>query len=621
MSGYQPSLFDAAPPPPPEAPALAVLRELFGHDGFRAGQAEAVAATLSGRDAVVVLPTGGGKSVCYQVPAVLRHRAGKGLTLVVSPLIALMDDQVAALEAKGVPAVALHSSASAGARSKAAVSALVYASPERLKSPSFRAWMQRLGVAAVAVDEAHCIAEWGHDFRPDYLELGWVKQQLGVPVLALTATATPQVIDEIAERLHLQKPARIIGDFRRPNLAFSVEHIQSDAARTARAIELVREVKQGRVVVYAATRKRVQALDKSLRTAGIKVGYYHAGRSDNARQNAVEAFMSGKKPVLVATTAFGMGIDQPDVRLVLHANAAGNLAAYAQQAGRAGRDGQPARCVTLYSSADAVTHARLRGKKPHPAAEAGWEALQAYIFSAGCRQDALVRYFTEAPCPPCGCCDACADPDTTRAALDEARAGHRERKQRREAKAQVDHSVTLDDTQSEVILAFVAALPKPLGKQLVAKGLRGSNAADAKKKKLADNPHFGALTAAPLPAVLDGIQALLDDGRLVQKGKKYPTVWVAGKAVRPKREPGAAPSSSRRPALTGLAGALNRYRRREASRRRWKPYQVFDNATLERIVEAKPRTTADLYAIHGLGDKRVAAFGEGILTLVKEDER
>ncbi len=602
-------------------PAQDVLRRVFGHEAFRPGQRGAIDAVLGGRDAVVVLPTGGGKSLCYQVPAIVRHEVGEGPTLVVSPLIALMDDQVGALRSKGVPAVALHSGQDRDRwrerRDEARRAALVYVSPEKLASKAFRSWLGELDLAGAAVDEAHCVSEWGHDFRPDYLTLHRLKSELGLNVVALTATATVRVMEEVAAQLRLDDPAVVRGEFARPNLALAVELIQSDRDRTSRLIELVREVGgSGRVVVYAATRKRVQAIDKAFRGAGLRSGYYHAGRSDSARSNAAAAFEDGRKPVLVATTAFGMGIDRPDVRLVAHANAAGSLAAYYQEAGRAGRDGAPARCVLLYSSSDAVTHARLRGAAPAPGAVAGWDAMRDYVYGRGCRQQAIVAYFTGEAGPACGGCDACTDPSAVAAALDAARQVHRERAAKTAARRAADAAFEVTEEHRVVVLEFVGGLRKPLGKSLVAKGLRGSTAKAVKRKGLAKNPRYGALREVPEAVLVDAIEGLLEEGRLVRKGRKYPTVWLPDKRVRAPRDPDRPPRS----APSTLRVALREYRRKEARRRRWKPYQVFTNQTLGAIAATRPRTREDLAEIRGLGPSRIAKFGDDVLAIVARFE-
>lgn len=647
MTGQQLSLFDrpapsadpAPPSLPPDNPApdnpapdnLLALQRIFGYPAFRPHQGEAVAAALAGRDVLVVLPTGAGKSLCYQLPAIIRRERGLGPTLVVSPLIALMDDQVQSLRERGVMAVALHGAQPSEnwrqLRARATRAALIYVSPEKLKSSAFRKWLATLALSAAAVDEAHCVSQWGHDFRPDYLQLQLLKREFAIPVTALTATATTQVMAEVATELQLSDPLIVRGDFARPNLQFSVEIMRGDKTRAARAVEWLTQLgfqhkqaaEPGRALIYAATRKRVQAVYQAVRAAGLRAGYYHAGRSASARVNAAAAFESGKKPILVATTAFGMGIDRPDVRLIVHVNASASLAAYYQEAGRAGRDGKSAACVLLYSSGDAVTHARLRGEQPTAGALAGWKAMQDYVFASSCRQQNIVEYFAAEPSTyRCGLCDSCMEPERVATAVDHERARLTARAQAQTERQRADRKQAqefeLSAEQIASVIEFVNGLRKPLGKQLIARGLRGSKAKDVRRKKLADNPQFGALKGVPESAIMDAMEELLAAGSLARKGRKYPTVWMPDKRVRAVPDP----DKPRPRRARGLAAALKRYRRNEARKRGWKPYQVFDNQTLQRIVSARPGTSDELLAIRGLGERRVDRFGARLLTLVKE---
>lgn len=603
-----------------------VLQGLFGHPSFRPGQATAVRGVLDGRDALVVLPTGGGKSACYQVPAVLWRRAGRGCTVVVSPLIALMDDQVRGLTARGIPAVALHSGHDAATRREilrtAPDATLVYVSPERLALAGTRRWLDRIGVAAFAIDEAHCISEWGHDFRKDYQRLGELRDLWDVPVIALTATATPGATDDIVRALRLREPVLVRTAFNRDNLALSVEHHRGDKVRVERAIHWLERVGiprgrrggDGRAVIYAGTRKRVVKVAKTLRDAGFAVAHYHAGRTDSARATAQARFAAGAARVLVATTAFGMGIDLPDIRLVLHVTTPPTLESYVQQAGRAGRDGEAAHAVLLYAPGDAVTRRRVV-KAPTPGEQAGWRAMQDYAFGDGCRQLAIAAWFG-VDGHACGTCDVCTDREAVVTMVAEARDGHRERQRSQRSQQAAARESPVDADARDLVVEFVAHLAKPVGKRLVALGLRGSKAKPVQRARLTDNPCYGALKAIPEAALIRAVEELLEEGRLVRKGRKYPTVWIPDKRV---RRPSTGASTSRRtPVRTPLERALHNLRRRESRRRRIKPYMVFQDATLHAIAAALPTDARSLAAVPGMGPKRLARYGDVLLAIVAE---
>jgi ATP-dependent DNA helicase RecQ len=616
-----------------------VLSQLFGHAAFRPLQRDAVSAFLAGRDVTLVLPTAAGKSACFQVPAVVLAREGRGPTLVVSPLIALMEDQVAGLCGRGVRARALHSGMT-GAEQREVLADLasldlLYTSPERLQSPHLRRALVQAGVARAAIDEAHCISEWGHDFRPEYRALSFLKTELGLPLMALTATATTAVAADIERALCMRDAVRLRGSFQRDNLQFAVHLARGATTRTHWVCELLRardfhaRSAPGHAIVYATTRKRAQTLQQALRKGGIRAGYYHAGRKDSARERAHALFELGTTPVLVATSAYGMGIDIPTVRLVIHAEAPATLEAYVQQSGRAGRDGRAAECWLGFAHADARIHALLQRRSaatkepaapaaPETAAgalalDAGFAQLRAYALGKECRQRVLARHFGEEGLPDCGRCDVCRDSAGVAHQLAELAASARPAAGPESRPVHV--SAPLSDSEQASVIAFVDALKKPIGRRLVVKGLRGSRAREVVQKRLTENLHFAALRDHSEEAIFAALDALLARGLLVRKGKKYPTLWVAGKAVRSKRA-GAGIGEARRPRTLELS--LKTYRRAQARRRRIKPYQVFQNRTLQALCEARPRNEAQLLAIWGLGEERVRKYGADLLALLAE---
>ncbi|MBR1982485.1 MAG: RecQ family ATP-dependent DNA helicase [Akkermansia sp.] len=338
------------------ADAQEALRTYFGFDALRPGQDEVVQSILAGRDAMGIMPTGGGKSLCYQLPALCRP----GLTVVVSPLIALMKDQVDALQARGIPAAAVNSSLGAE-EYRQVMQALrggelkiLYVAPERFAQEGFMNLLRGMEIALLAVDEAHCLSQWGHDFRPDYLRLGRVRESLGYPqTVALTATATAHVREDILQTLQLKEPAVVISGFGRENLDFAITHCESRKAKFERMHRMIERWKKG--IIYCSTRKNVMLVFEELSSRHVNVVAYHAGMTDEEREFSQDAFVSGRADVVVATNAFGMGIDRSDVRFVLHFEIPGSVEAYYQEAGRAGRDGEPAACELLFNHADLKT--------------------------------------------------------------------------------------------------------------------------------------------------------------------------------------------------------------------------------------------------------------------------
>ena len=346
------------------------LRDQFGHSSFREGQRAVVDAVLAGRDALTVMPTGGGKSLCYQLPALLLD----GVTLVVSPLIALMKDQVDALSARGLPATFINSTLTSAERARRLQGCrdgsyrLVYIAPERLRSPAFRSALQGTRVVRLAVDEAHCISQWGHDFRPDYRRLGELRKSIGSPpTLALTATATPRVREDIIRQLELSEPGVFLSGFERPNLIFSVRRPRSVKDKLEAVDAAVAQL-GGPGIIYAATRKSVEKIADHLSGSDRGAAAYHAGLPEGARSDIQDGFMQGDIGVMVATNAFGMGVDKADIRFVMHYDIPGSVEAYYQEAGRAGRDGAEAQCCLLYNYADVrIQEFFLEGANPSTA--------------------------------------------------------------------------------------------------------------------------------------------------------------------------------------------------------------------------------------------------------------
>src|SRR3569623_813968 len=532
---------------------------------------------MGGRDALVLLPTGGGKSLCYQVPAIARARRGEGTTIVVSPLIALMNAQVRALAARGVAVAALHSQCDEAER------------------------------AETVARFAHCGSQWGHDFRPEYMRLAELRRVVRAPVIALTATATPRVLAEIAASLELDAPVMVRGDFRRPNLAFSVVHgggVETIAAVLERA-GLRGTTGAGRAIIYCATRKKAEDVATALGDAGFAAGYYHAGRTGLARDRAQARFELGKTRVRVATNAFGMGIDYPDVRVIVHAQAPGSLEAYYQEAGRAGRDGEPAECVLEFGAGGLLVQRRIAGSGKH--VEEALRAVERYATGAECRQRVLCAHFTgsepEGSDEPvaCGSCDVC-----------------------RGVRHEVAVVQALGATEREVIMAAIAAHGRPVGKGAMAKALRGSRAKPVVVNGLDRLAQHGGLAAFDDAELAEPIEVLVRERRLVRRGRKYPTIALPSAKRAASRDRTASPrraSIARRgrdgSGRSSIAVELQRYRAKVARQLKWKSYMVFQKSVITAIDRQRPDSLAALARIPGLGPNRIARFGADLVSIVR----
>ncbi len=605
--------------------ALEVLRDVFGYDTFRGGQQDAVEAVLAGRDALVLLPTGAGKSLCYQVPAIVRARRGEGTTIVISPLIALMNDQVNALAGKGVAVAALHSQCDDAARLETIERlmrgelALLYVSPERAVLDGFKRMLGRARIAMIAIDEAHCVSQWGHDFRQEYMrlaELRAIAALTSAPMIALTATATPRVLDEITKSLELRMPTHVRGDFRRPNLAFEVVQIAAgsggDDARTAATIEalehagLRQRTGAGRAIVYCSTRKKAEDVAAKLKQAGFAAGHYHAGRTAFARERAQAGFSLGRQRVLVATNAFGMGIDYSDVRVIVHFQAPGSLEAYYQEAGRAGRDGAPARCVLLFGAGDLMTQRRIgqngASGKRLAVLEESLAAVARYASAWTCRQQILCAHFTGTDeHAACETCDACRDPDRTSPSSEPT----------------VVVASALGSAEQAIILAALTAHGRAVGKGTLAKALRGSQAKAVAVHGLERLVQHGALAAFSEADIAETIEQLIRERRLVRRGRKYPTIALPAAAKT--RVPRATYAKRGRDGsrTSSITVELDRYRKRMARQLKWKAYMVFQRGAMIAIDRQRPDSLAALARIPGLGPNRIARFGEDVLAIVR----
>lgn len=603
-----------------------VLQKYFGHDRFRPGQETLVNAILTGHDVLGVMPTGAGKSVCYQVPAMLLP----GLTLVISPLISLMQDQVAALRQSGIEAACIHSGMEEqeywnivqGAR--LGQYKLLYVAPERLETDGFLSLVSGIRVSLVAVDEAHCVSQWGQDFRPSYLRIASFLEKLSPrpPVGAFTATATGQVKQDIARLLELRDPVSITTGFDRPNLYFAVERPR-DKDRFVEDYILDHPDKSG--IVYCATRKTVELVCNQLRRAKIAATRYHAGLEAEERRKNQEDFVYDRRRVMVATNAFGMGIDKSNVGFVIHYNMPKNIENYYQEAGRAGRDGSSAECILLYSLGDVQT-ARFMIQNSHDNEELSEEqAVQiqrldlqrldrmvAYCKTTRCLRGFLLEYFGQRQTGNCGNCSNCRG----------------------------DFVQTDITTEAQKILSGVARIekrwPGGLGVVALVQMLRGSKDKNTLKRGLDTLPTYGIMQHTSPARMRLYLDALEEQGYIINTQGEYPVVRLAadakevlfnGKTVTmTERKAAEKPNKTLKTKEVGVQADLPqdlyerlRVVRSELAQKQHVPaYIILSNASLAEMASKRPRTTGDLMRISGVGEARAHRYGQKFLQAIAE---
>ncbi len=609
-----------------------VLSEVFGYDHFRGHQQAIVEHVGTGGDALVLMPTGGGKSLCYQIPAIVRHRAGQGVAIVVSPLIALMHDQVGALLEAGVEAAFLNSSldseqaADVERRLFRGELTLLYAAPERLTTPRFMAQLQSLHergrLSLFAIDEAHCVSQWGHDFRPEYRGLATLHERFpSVPRIALTATADALTRADIVHHLHLEEARHFVSSFDRPNIRYAIVEKKDSLQQLLRFIEREHSGSQGHDagVVYCQSRRKVEDVAAQLAEAGLNALPYHAGLDATTRQRHQDRFLREEGIIMVATIAFGMGIDKPDVRFVVHLDMPKNIEGYYQETGRAGRDGEPANAWMAYGLQDVVNQRRMIDESP--AAEEfkqvlrdKLDALLALAEATDCRRVRLLNYFGEAS-HSCGNCDNCLSPPQTWDATEAARkmlsciyrvqqasgtafgAGHLIdilRGKRTEKVEQHGHEklstfgIGADLGESEW---------RGLLRQLIARGA-----------VWVDANHFNTLR-------------LGDAARPLLKGEgevrlRVATAAKSGGRSRADRQRVVAAEASLTLAARETLAALKAWRAEVAREHNLPAYVIFHDATLRAIAESQPQRPADLHGIPGLGQKKLEAYGAEVLRVV-----
>ena len=597
--------------------ALEVLKKVFGYSSFRKGQQEIIEAVTSGRDALGIMPTGAGKSLCYQIPAILSG----GTAIIISPLISLMKDQVDALVQNGVSAASINSAVDWETASdifrevRQGRVSLLYVAPERLEGEGFAEFLRSIDIGLVVVDEAHCVSQWGHDFRPSYLNIAPVIASLPKrpTVAAFTATATPEVRDDIISQLALREPFTLTTGFDRENLFFHVEH---PADKNAALIQYVRQFPDVSGIVYASTRKNVESICERLRGHGINAVRYHAGLSDEERRRNQESFIYDRASIMVATNAFGMGIDKSNVRYVIHYNMPSNLDAYYQEAGRAGRDGLPADCILFYGSRDIMTARFFIAQSPEETRPAAYRKLQAmvdYCHTNNCLRGYILSYFGESGVPEkCSACGNCTNEIE-----------------------RVDITVEAQKILSCVYRMAQASGGGKYGSVMLVNVLRGSKREEVRRLGFDKISTWGLLKEHSAQNVHEMINFLISENYLQMENSDYPVLSFtertmpflrnatplimrrteerAQKAERLKKR-----AKSVEIVRSELFEELRALRRAIATEEGVPPYVVFTDKTLSAICDMLPTDEEEFLEVPGVGAAKLERYGEAFIDAVND---
>lgn len=587
--------------------AKEVLKKVYGYDTFRPGQEQIVHEIVNFKDTLAILPTGGGKSLCYQIPALMLT----GTTLVISPLISLMKDQVDALIELDVPAAFLNSSLSAEEYRQTLAKAfngeykLLYISPERFDAPMFQSLAEQLVIPFIAIDEAHCVSQWGHDFRPSYRQLAMsiAKMENRPVIAAFTATATPEVAEDIVAMLNMHNPASFVTGFARPNLSLSVV---TGVNKKQFLKDFLKPRLKQKGIVYTATRKEAEEVHTQLVKQGILTELYHGGLSDKQRKEAQEKFRFDEVKIMVATNAFGMGIDEPDIRFIVHWQMPGDLESYYQEAGRAGRDGEESECVLLFEASDIqiqrfLIEQSLSDEKRKATSTQKLHMMMNYCRTEQCLQQYIVDYFGEKQVQACGKCSSC-----------------------------LDNSEKIDRTKEALmVISCVARMKGRFGVTMVAKVLKGSSDKRLIQAGLQHLSTYGLMKHLAEKDIADFVNHLVAEQYLVLSDGQYPVVQVAERAkqvisgdeqvYQKRRAQVREVLANTSDEATPLFMLMKDWRLVQAKAERIPPFMIFSDATLRLLAELRPRTEADLLAIRGVGQSKVTKYGTQLIKMISEN--